>query len=320
MFEVQDRVINTLLLSLLISPSLDACDARPGDRYEQIYCQVVEKIDNHNLPSLDDFRRNERDIQRLILKRPARQLGIEVPQSAASFVDPAVVERDVVAKSTAANKPSEVKKSPPKLIAETKSNTTNAPTDTEISSAKLATAELAVANIATVEKSLPMPTALELKDRCQLSDKAISCGGDIIYQLVENRAVGELSAQVLNSDNKMSLPAFEGEISNKNAVQEYLQQAYKKYLAKMIEVGLGGSTMTFNKFAYIFHDAHERDFDFVARFEMMFDFLKKDKQQSGGVTQDALDDGLSIEFCGEIGEETIVCSKTARNRVYMRKT
>jgi hypothetical protein len=51
---------------------------------------------------------------------------------------------------------------------------------------------------------------------------------------------------------------------------------------------------------------------------MMFDFLKKDKQQSGGVTQDAVDDGISIEHCGEVGEETIVCSKTARNRVYVK--
>lgn len=47
---------------------------------EKLYCQVVSKGQGAGLPSPTDFKRNDPQVQALLLRRPAGRLGLEVPE------------------------------------------------------------------------------------------------------------------------------------------------------------------------------------------------------------------------------------------------
>lgn len=72
------KLLTNLVGILLFVPLVTAaCESR--NELEAIYCQL--KHDYAQLPSLEDFRRNSPTVQRLLLKRPARDAGIELPAS-----------------------------------------------------------------------------------------------------------------------------------------------------------------------------------------------------------------------------------------------
>lgn len=48
---------------------------------ERLYCQVIAEGAGQGLPSQTDFRRNNPQVQALLLRRPARSLGLEVPEA-----------------------------------------------------------------------------------------------------------------------------------------------------------------------------------------------------------------------------------------------
>lgn len=78
---------SALLLGLLITPSAqgsedDSCLASARTPNERVYCQVMSQGAGQSLPSLVDFRRNDPQVQRLLLKRPAAALGIALPDQA----------------------------------------------------------------------------------------------------------------------------------------------------------------------------------------------------------------------------------------------
>ncbi|NMT62655.1 hypothetical protein DIT72_04750 [Marinobacter orientalis] len=51
---------------------------------EKLYCEVVAEGGGAGLPSPTDFKRNDPQVQALLLRRPAGRLGLEVPQPGAS--------------------------------------------------------------------------------------------------------------------------------------------------------------------------------------------------------------------------------------------
>ncbi|WP_242634371.1 hypothetical protein [Marinobacter salicampi] len=72
---------SALLLVLLSTPPGQAsedesCLASAQSPNERVYCQVVSQGAGQSLPSLVDFRRNDPQVQLLLLKRPAAALGI----------------------------------------------------------------------------------------------------------------------------------------------------------------------------------------------------------------------------------------------------
>ena len=87
-------------------------------------------------------------------------------------------------------------------------------------------------------------------------------------------------------------------------------------LDKMMEIGLGGVTMTYGKFAFLFADLHEKDVDFVARFERMFDYLKKDKRNISISEGLANVSALRIEDCVPFSGDLFVCVHQGRNHVF----
>ena len=50
---------------------------------EQMYCRVVSEGLGGGLPSPTDFKRNDPQVQALLLRRPAGRLGLEVPEPGA---------------------------------------------------------------------------------------------------------------------------------------------------------------------------------------------------------------------------------------------
>lgn len=65
------------------------CTTPVKSDYEQIYCLVMEKGEGASLPSWEDFSRNNRQVQRLLLKRPAEKLKIALPTVNAALSKPA---------------------------------------------------------------------------------------------------------------------------------------------------------------------------------------------------------------------------------------
>lgn len=58
----------------------DPCLAAAKTPLETLYCTIVAGGQGAGLPSPTDFKRNDPAVQALLLRRPARRLGLEVPQ------------------------------------------------------------------------------------------------------------------------------------------------------------------------------------------------------------------------------------------------
>lgn len=61
----------------------DGCMDGAKTDLEKLYCQVVREGQGAGLPSATDFRRNDPQVQRLLLRRPAGRLGLKVPAAGA---------------------------------------------------------------------------------------------------------------------------------------------------------------------------------------------------------------------------------------------
>lgn len=57
----------------------ERCVAQANNDLEQLYCQVVSAGQGSGLPAMDDFQRNDPRMQALLLQRPARRLGLDLP-------------------------------------------------------------------------------------------------------------------------------------------------------------------------------------------------------------------------------------------------
>lgn len=60
-----------------------ACMEGAKTELEELYCKVVSEGQGGGLPSPTDFKRNDPQVQALLLRRPAGRLGLEVPNPGA---------------------------------------------------------------------------------------------------------------------------------------------------------------------------------------------------------------------------------------------
>jgi hypothetical protein len=58
----------------------DRCHSAAKTDLERLYCDVVAEGGGASLPSQPDFNRNDPKVQALLLKRPAKRLGLTVPE------------------------------------------------------------------------------------------------------------------------------------------------------------------------------------------------------------------------------------------------
>ena len=62
----------------------EACLASAQSDLERLYCEVVERGGGTGLPSAMDFKRNDPNVQALLLRRPAKRLGLALPEISAT--------------------------------------------------------------------------------------------------------------------------------------------------------------------------------------------------------------------------------------------
>lgn len=80
------RSLLLLLLGLCtgaVHAADDECMDGAESELEKLYCRVVSEGQGGGLPSPTDFKRNDPQVQALLLRRPAGRLGLEVPKPGA---------------------------------------------------------------------------------------------------------------------------------------------------------------------------------------------------------------------------------------------
>lgn len=156
----------------------------------------------------------------------------------------------------------------------------------------------------------PLPSTASPLVGCQIVGAIIHCQ-DSRYHLTGNRANRHLAEGALAADNQLLLPRYNG-----GDLQRYLAAAYRLYLEKMLAIGLGGSTMTFAKFHYLYRDLTDKGADFVERSKTVFEYLKADKKRI------AVDESISpvaeltLAECYPHGSDLIACGHGRSNYLY----
>lgn len=276
-----------LLLTSSISLSSYAqsfCFLSAATYYEQVYCELQAKGEARDLPPFHQFKRNDENIQAVLLKRPAERARINLPPP---------------------------KKKSPKAA----SSSRVAPRLVPVSgSDALHTGSLGT--LADQSHALS-EAATSGSTGCELTENFIHCGEGIRYQLVGNRLNHRLADTALTDDNRMALPIFAGDAADANAVNRYLGSTYRQYIEKMHEIGLAGATLTYSKFYFLFYDLQEKGLNFSQRFETMYGFLKKDKATMGVSENRVADQQLQIADCDSLSDQLWVCSRAGRNYLYV---
>lgn len=272
------------------------CFASAGSYYEQIYCELQAKGEKKNLPPFYQFKRNDPMTQALLLKRPAARIGIDLPMP----------------KSARKAAPVDMEKKLPATNSQSIAKTTPAAKSTPGQS----TADPTTSNSTPVNTVPKSNAQLPNTSGCQFSAAEIRCGAQS-YQLTGNLHNKKLAENALTDENKMDMAVFQGDINNSYSVEQYLATAYQRYIEKMHEIGLGGVTMTYGKFHFLFYDVTGKGLNFSQRFETMYEFLKKDKTNMAVSEKLNLDEQLTMGDCDTLSENMLVCSRAGRNYLYL---
>ncbi|MEQ5837542.1 hypothetical protein [Marinobacter sp. NFXS9] len=163
----------------------------------------------------------------------------------------------------------------------------------------------------------PPPAGDSAFEGCQLGGTVIRCPS-AQYELATNQANSALRTGVLDDDNRLGLSPYRGDLSNETAVRAYLSDAYDRYIAKMLEIGLGGTTMSFTRFYNSFRRYEAKGIDFAQRMDETFDYLKQDKRTLGVNRKPPDELPKSLKNCAPSGARVIVCDNVATNWVYVR--
>jgi len=261
--------------------------------YEQLYCEIKAQGKGTHLPAFYEFQRNNVLTQALLLKGPARNIGVDVvmPNTFRKKQNRFARTLKPITTSAKSEKEPSFKSIDPPGIDSTNTDATN----------------IDLININS--------TNVDAMSRCHVDKNTIRCLTKN-YQLIGNRSNDQLDSGVFSSKNIMDMPVFSGALNDIRAVDEYLQWSYAHYLNKMLTIGLGGSTLSYGKFAYLFDDLTEKKISFTDRFEKMYFYLKRDKQQMRVNTRVLLPNSLSLESCYPL-LSMLVCAVGTKNYVFL---
>ena len=166
--------------------------------------------------------------------------------------------------------------------------------------------------------SSPSNDSTDIKTNCSFLGLKIKCNNSV-FQLTSNKKNSALKQNALNKNNKMGIKPFHERSRQKPDINRYLYASYVQYIQKMLEIGLGGVTMTHTKFSYLFHDLLDKDVDFAKRFETMFSFLKKDKKKLAVSEKTTSATHLTLSDCYELTMDIYICDDLTRNYVYLKQ-
>lgn len=146
---------------------------------------------------------------------------------------------------------------------------------------------------------------------CDFSQGSRVVCPDRVYRLQGNRHNRHLAETSLTSANTMNLPVFESH--NATAV-------YRHYLLKMHEIGLAGVTMNFEKFCWLYEDLSAKSVDVNQRFEVMYDYLKRDKKAMAISESIVPDADVQARDCQWFADDVLVCYRNGRNYLYLSES
>jgi len=150
--------------------------------------------------------------------------------------------------------------------------------------------------------------------QCTYDKSSIQCGG-MTFKQVTNKHNDALQREALSHNNTLTLPVIKSSPQDDN-FEFYLTEAYLVYLDKMMSIGLGGVTMTYSKFYFLYLDLLRRNVDFNQRFSTMFEFLKKDKRSLGVSSRAAELSTLSDKQCSRARSSLFICELGGRNYLF----
>jgi len=272
------------------SAAIPKCFVYAETYYEQIYCEIKGKGKGKALPAFVDFKKNDEITQALLLKRDAAALhiSIKLPKRHAS-------KKDLASPTT----------KPKQKIAPSNQHTFNSK-------------ESSKTNLQTKSQTNQSLSSSSNSTSCSFMGNLITCNALKFYQ-IGNKTNSSLKQGALERQNKIGLTPFIGKQAQQSKIDRYLYQSYVRYIEKMLEIGLGGVTMSFTKFAYLFNDLLEKKVDFASRFETMYSFLKKDKQQLAVSEKITPAKHLTIDDCFKLTKHIYICDNRARNYVYVKQ-
>lgn len=160
--------IGLFVLFLLVGNRVWCCEALSKTELESIFCQIKGQAPLLKSMSIQDFRNNPEQTQRLLLSRPAKKLGIALPKISSL-------------------------KSSPKAKSSSQSNHV----DTKAKAKAVAASQDPVVS----DKNL------NGMENCALSDMSIVCG-ERLFHRVFNRANRYLDEHALGKENQLSDAQF----------------------------------------------------------------------------------------------------------------
>ncbi|MDC0661288.1 hypothetical protein [Marinobacter sp. SS21] len=165
------------------------------------------------------------------------------------------------------------------------------------------------------EPDLSQSPAFAFRD-CRLEGEIIACPRQR-YRLAANQSNSALAEGVLDDTNRLGLEAYQGDPNNETELRRYLSQAYDLYIRKMLDIGLGGATMSFTQFYHGYQRHQASGVDYPQRLEATFQLLKRDKQSMA--VQARLTDALpqTLDDCEGVGLDIIVCDDVGTNWVFV---
>lgn len=230
------------------------------------------------LPALYEFRKNTADTQYLLLKRPAAKYGVTLPAPTR-------------------------KPAPPKASMQ--------PSAANPTKAAAVQASAPAASRPSMASTF---TSTQSTAGCQLAHETISCGAQR-FALQWNQPKKALKAEALGPGNQLIFPP---EPKNPAAQNDYLQRCFTQYVQKMLLIGLGNTTLSFDKFAAIYAAAKTERFDFAARFERMYHFLKEERKTLQPPKGFGHRPPAQLEDCQPISDSLWSCQTAEQHWVYAR--
>lgn len=152
---------------------------------------------------------------------------------------------------------------------------------------------------------------------CQLQENVMMCSKQQ-YRLLGNQNNSQLNSAALSSATQLSLPDFAGDPADKDALMDYLEEGYRRYIEAMVTIGLAGSTMSFTKFYHTFMEVEAGGANFSKRMATMFEFLKRDKQSIAVKAHFSEERPTKISQCRRLNHAIIICDDVKHNWVFSR--
>lgn len=150
---------------------------------------------------------------------------------------------------------------------------------------------------------------------CDLHEQFITCSTER-YSLLNNLKNNQLKAEVFSSHNQLILPRKKDTQFSNESDYRYLSHIYPIYINKMIDLGLGDSTMSFTKFATVYWQGKIEGLDFVDRFQFMYSQLKQERGRNQINTRYRDNYPNEIHQCMRLDETLIVCDNMNQNWIY----